>query len=145
MLHDVKNDTPRRAFCGPTVIASITNTPVSRVKALVRKITGRRNVTGMYNSGVRKALEAKGLKCKYRRLSYGGQKTEDKQTFAQWLAKEYRYWPKSIYVIEFTSHFVAVYGDYFVDSSTGGKVIPLSELKRWKRARIDSILEVTRS
>ena len=60
-LNQVRNDTGRIAFCGPTVLSAITGFPISRVEAIIHEqradpAEARKIIEGTYPEEVRGAL-----------------------------------------------------------------------------------------
>lgn len=145
MLHEIDARGAGPMYCGPTVIASIANVPAKLVKERIREISGHRRVTGVGESVLVKTLQSFGLKVSAPLIYRDPLFNARRRTFWQWY-HELRVDPKGIYVVVAGHHYVAVYGDYFIDSmASHGKVIPIGKLESWKRARVSSVYKITRN
>jgi hypothetical protein len=133
MLYDAINVGDQRAWCGPTVIASITGFSVPTIKEKIK--AHRRNkkapVKGTY------AWERDRVLLDLGWISLPV-KVKGKPTFAQWLRE-----PRDMdvaHVVRIRNHVMVVKGRWFVDTYTGGKVTRITKAPH-KRARV---LEVDR-
>ena len=138
-LFSAEDNRPRTAYCGPTAIAALTGVSPEAAEAAIvahraNHPTPRRErhpkagpglVRTMWSSEVIPVLAALGFKA-----------TECRSwplpTFAQWLRLGRAPLP---YLILVTGHFVAVKGDWFVDTGHR-KPVPLNTVKRCKRSRV---------
>jgi len=124
MLHTPVYDTKARAFCGPTAIAAVTGTPISKVHKMVRRLRadkerewrgrvlnggrvkdllGRRMpVKGMHNRELVEIMRRLGFKVKHARWPVPGRRTETLQAFCEDRGH------MGPFIVNVTGHYVAV-------------------------------------
>jgi hypothetical protein len=143
MLKVVKNDTPTRAWCGPTVVSCITGKKVSKVREAIRKVRGPRSdgtkaaIMGTTTYEVRSAFAALGWRMdRVKSDKIAG------LTLAAWLRQREK-GDLSTYVVEVTGHWVAVRGRMFVDTFTKGEPVTIGKAPG-RRKRVVAVYRVTK-
>ena len=145
----VINDTGRRFYCGPAIIASITGLPISKVEAEIREYrnrTSRRRrpyehkamISGMQNHEVEAVLGALGLQLVRRFVfkEYGRRPTLNELVGDGWFEG------RGPHLVQVTGHYVGVHGRTFIDTFTDGKPVSVSEMPG-KRKRVSTTYEIT--
>ncbi len=142
-LNQVVNDTGTVVYCGPTVIASIVNKPVSVVyKAIwsVKRTRKRPPIKGMYN---------RELKDAFARFGYLLVPVDfivplpERETLNQWARGRGEEEWKTTFVMVVGKHFVAVHGWKFVDSKVYGKPVFIEDAP-CRRRRIRRLWKVVK-
>ena len=138
MLH-IQNVTrkPRgNRFCGPAAISALTGLDTDQTAALIREISGRRQVTGTRASHMLDVLSHCGL-------SAARVPGANRQTLAAWLANnEYRLNPGRVYLIVAGHHWQLVECDSYVCGIVK-EVVPVTHKKVKRRARVTEVYEVS--
>lgn len=132
-LHKINHDLKTVLWCGPGALATLTGLPTSRIMAVLRHVTGRRTVKGVYHSEIIKAGEFLGLR-------FWPQMTR-RQTLARWTAEQRHLLHAGAVLLSVSHHYVTVSGRMFNDNWT--KVpVPLKKAPR-RRARVRAAWHVT--
>lgn len=127
MLHEVENNSNGKAWCGPTVVASITGRDIARVKALIKKRRGDNDaVKGTYWSDLAYALAHYGYRRREKLYPKTGKAAkgwgrQDLPTLAQWLREKRD--PDAYYILDVGRHWVVVHGRKLCDTYTKGKPV----------------------
>lgn len=160
MLHAVNKDVHVKAYCGPTAIATVTNTPISKIHKMIRryrndrfrKIYGRskpipasyekKRITGMHNFELLEIMRRLGnpFKKAYRTKTDGIPGMSLK-TFCE------DYGHMGPFIVNVTGHYVSVSKGMICDTQTGYKPIPWQDYKRlgWRVVAFWSFKEVKSS
>ncbi len=137
MLYDAIRDVKGKGWCGPTAISSITQTPISKIQKMVRRVRsdserkrfgrvligglakrcdgGKMPVRGMYNSEIIEVMRR--LKFKVVHKS----EKDYKGTLGQFIFDCGHMGP---FIVCVTGHYVAVSKGMICDTFTDGKPIP---------------------
>ena len=120
-LHLPKKRAKGRWYCGPHAIGAITGESFETVRAAINRYRGRApniGVTGMHSHEGKAALNYLGydLDKRYHAMYGPG---EGPPTFKQWLKRPRN--EDQIWLVELTTHYVIVQGDWFIDNHTEGK------------------------
>lgn len=136
-LHKIKHDLKTTLWCGPAALATLTGLPTSRIMSVLRAVTGRRTVKGIYNSDLLKAGAALGLEFFDLKVPFGD------MTLARWTAENKNHLKGIPHIINVTGHYVTVCGGSFVDNWTKRPV----RLKKapHRRCRVQRVWAVRKS
>lgn len=126
-LNEVKNDTGRVAFCGPTVLSAITGYSVSRVENEIRRyrdIPADRKpvVKGTYSEEVAAALDAFGYEMRLAQ-SFMDLERKARPTLWTWMQKPRNAWIHYILAIHKgrEGHWILIKGVKLCDTYTEGR------------------------
>lgn len=145
-LSDVANDTPSRAFCGPTAVAAITGVSISKVRDTYRLVRHGLNwedkldyippITGTYWHETQRVLEKLGFTGEWESIT--GSPTL--AAFVNATPEYLREYPRAVFV---TGHVVAISGSQFCDTFSRGKAMNLDDAPG-RRKRVKRVLRLTR-
>lgn len=126
-LNQVRNDTGRIAFCGPTVLSAITGYRVSRIEAIIHEqradpAEAKKIIEGTYADEVRSALGVFGYAMQY---TEGFMHLERKQrpTVWSWMQKPrsaFSYYILGVHVRS-EGHWICIHGAKICDTYTEGR------------------------
>jgi hypothetical protein len=122
MLHEVKNDTNGKGYCGPTAIASITGKRLSVVLDEFRKVRGwdgwgrKRRIGGTSRWECLQVLRRFGW-YNTDRLYFDDRPTKERPTLTSFFKVRD---PKVTYLVEVSNHWIAVAGRKMCDTYTKG-------------------------
>lgn len=120
-------------FCGPSALSMILRIDTGETAALLRKVSGKRAITGTHNSYMKAALREKGYRATD--LIIAG-----KPTLAEWLKRNtVAQRGTNVYLITTANHYVVVQGRS--GGCNHGGPGPLREMKR-RRGRVTSVILV---
>jgi hypothetical protein len=138
MLHEVENSSNGKAWCGPTVVASITGRDVARIKTLIKKRRGSNDaVKGTAWFELRHVLAYYGYQEDARHTIL----KPDRPTLAQWLRRERDM--TAYYILDVGCHWVVVHGRKFCDTFTGGKPVFIRKAPH-RRKRVREVYKIVR-
>jgi hypothetical protein len=157
-LNEVRNDTGRTAFCGPTVLAAITGYSVSRIEAEIIKGRGPETggnvaalegkapqVKGTYSHEVADALAVFGYRMDLK-SSFEHLPRKERPTVWGWMQLPRNAW--SYYVLGVhkgrEGHWILIKGVKLCDTYTGGKWTFVCDGPH-RGARISEVYEVRRA
>lgn len=161
-LHPVRNEEQEKAYCGPTVLAAITNRPVKVVKECIWSSRGEHK-PGDIDRNIPKRSVIRGtgewdLSYVLQRLAGYRLKScrcIDKPTLAGWLKARTPDERQRTFILNVSfgksgglfgpksdrGHWVAVRGNTFVDTFTSGQLVATSKAPH-RRKRVTQVLEV---
>lgn len=130
----IRPATGHNRYCGPGALSIILRIDTGEAAALLRKVTGRRQITGVHEPWMRRALESKGYRVQ-------SQPVPDKITLAGWL-KEHPVSQRGtkVYLITAGNHYVVVQGRRGGCNQTKGPVA-LKDMKK-RRGIVGSVVVV---
>ena len=136
-LRAITDGNDKNRFCGPSVISAVTNLTTGEAARLIRKQTGRSNVTGTYRAEIRQALAACGIEMRYYHF-----KSIIKPTLARWLreSKDDRT-PGRVFLISAGHHWQLVSGRRY----TCGRIrdiVSIKDKRVKRRARVREVYEL---
>ena len=150
MLRAVENDTSGKGYCGPTVVASITGMPLSKVLDAFRDVRygvgwqrrfrRKPRIAGTSTSEVQQVLRALG----WVTTLIDSLPEDDPPTLARWLRERLPEWRRAIFILCVKSrpgHWVAVSGRKLCDTHTRGIPVNLSDAPH-RRARVHKAFRV---
>lgn len=148
-LHPVTDGPRKNRWCGPAVLSALTGRTTDDVADLIRRITGRRQVTRTSAQELEQVLKLHGLRMvpfsKWRSAAYGdsyGKPT--RPTFAAWLRRMLPFrTPGRVFLVD-QHHWVLVSGRRFVDSLTRD-VVTIKHEKVRRRARVVRVWEIVKA
>jgi len=122
-------------FCGPAVISALTGLDTDQTAALIREVSGKRQVTGTSAEYVKEVLNHCGLNATY-------VPGATRQTLASWLANNaYRLNPGRVYLIAAGNHWQLVECDSYVCGIVK-QVVPVDHEMVKRRARVTQVYEI---
>ena len=149
-LRHVDNDTGRTAFCGPYVLAAITELPVSRVEEQIKRLRGddpegKRIVKGTSSDEVAAALAEFGFRME-QKASFMHLEKKVRPSLWAWMQKPRNAWAHYILAIHKgrQGHWVLIKGVKLCDTFTEGKWTFVCDGPH-KGARIMEVFEVKRA
>lgn len=108
-------DRSSNRFCGPLALAAILgHKTTAESAALLRSVTGKRSIKGVWSSSMLDALHAAGCKTQSLPVSY------PRPTVAGWLRTTKRD-PELFYLLNVTGHYIVVRGRKIMDTFTNGE------------------------
>lgn len=128
-LRDVVNDTKSRAFCGPTVVASIARQPISVVRNAFRLVRHGRDWVNFRQSPPIMGVSIEELEATLRLFGFGGSWKGpcQAQSLAAWLESRNGDERTNPTIVRVTGHAVAIRGWEFCDTISNGLVIDANE------------------
>jgi len=130
-MHSVNQPSRGNRYCGPAAISALTGITTTDAARLLRHVTGRRSITGVYCSDVIQALRLVGMTV-YSVDSWN----ETPPTITQWRKRR----PSGDLLVSVTGHLITVKGNRFWDNSHHHGA-PLTSLPA--RKRVQSVFRVS--
>lgn len=133
----IKPATGHNRYCGPGALSAICRIDTAKAAAVLREVTGKKSITGVYESQMVRALRKLG----YRALQVP---TPQEQSVAAWLkANSLKVRGTKVYLVATKNHFMVVQGRRGVCNNTKG-VVPLAKIKQ-RRANVQSIYVISKA
>jgi hypothetical protein len=122
-------------FCGPAVLSSLTGLDTDTTAALVRHLSGKRQVTGTSTAQVNKVLTACGFRLEQHKVL-------QKPTLARWLVDNVEHrTPGRVFLLVAGNHWQLVEGRRYVCGITV-EIVSVRDDKVKRRARVTEVYEV---
>lgn len=136
-LHKVKHDHRGLCWCGPAAVSALTGRGTAEIIAILKQVSGRRRIKGVYNGWIAKALQRLGYSMFLRNV-YGA----NKPTLARWTREHPVTRRTKFLLIQVTGHYVVVHGRKLIDSRYKDGVF-LGQAKGLRRKRVRKVFIVT--
>ena len=114
----------KNRFCGPTALASVLGITTDHAARLIRKFSGDKRVTGVYETHLLKALAAAGCKSEYHNgAGEGGAMLSARE----WVKAHRALFASTHVIISFGRHYGTLLGEHYQCSLTH-RMVPLTEM-----------------
>ena len=131
----IRPKTGHNRFCGPAALSMICHIDTAEAAALLRKVTRKKSIKGVYEAEMGRALEAKGFRVQRLDLA------DPRPTLAAWLrANPVSKRGTGIYLVACAHHFITIQGRRGGCNQTKGPVA-LADLKK-RRGFMQSVMLV---
>ncbi len=116
MLYKIKHTNKSKMWCGPAAIAAVTGYDTATITKLLRSVSGRASVRGVYCSDLLAALKILG----YAATEIGRAPSFrwERSTLLQWRKRHRAAAKASPVIVNVTGHYVTLFGDMLVDNHT---------------------------
>ncbi len=138
ILNPVNNGTAkahRNRYCGPAVISALTGMTTAEAARLLRHVTGKRSITGVYTRHLLQALKMCGIHITNKTFDI-----KSKPTLARFLDSG-DLWPCVTHLIVAGNHFQLVRDQQYVCGKTVD-VVTVRNAKVKRRARVKQVFEL---
>lgn len=145
LLHPVKHGPKGNRFCGPSALSAITGKLTDDTAALLRRQTGRRQITGTHPDQIVRALRTYGYEAKqvfgytYNQMSKPDWKP---LTLAGWLKATPRPEGK-VFLVDAGNHWQVISGRRYVCGQTK-EIVSIRDKRVKRRARVKAAWEIER-
>jgi hypothetical protein len=138
-LHPIKHGPKGNRYCGPCALAAISNRQTDYAAKLLRKITGKRSITGTSHWAVHRALHEMGFGV--RKVTYHqARPTKDRMSLAAWLKITPRPAGK-VFLLDAGNHWQVISGRRYVCGRIG-EIVSIRDKRVKRRAKVEAAWEV---
>lgn len=119
----------KNSYCGPGAIATVTGLTSDEAARALREVTGKRSIHGVTSCELEETLEYLGIDYQYYAFTEYYDKKLKQVIHRNPTLTQFIKWRDSVglknktFIVDLTSHFIAVEGDYANDNCTKSKVL----------------------
>lgn len=138
LFNPINHDLKTTLWCGPGALAIMSGQPTSVIREVLRKVSGRQTIKGVYHSEMERAAEKLG----YRLERVSAVTSAARRTFAAWEKANRELFADTLHLLNVGNHYVTVAGRQFCDNWTKTPV-PLKKAPK-RRRRVKAVWRIVK-